>query len=105
MRRRENHANRIFEWKVIDILVKGARKANPEHSSHFEGMITLAMLLLKSGENFMRKQGSPVPLPRKNQIKKIKIQVVKNVTVRQCSKQSKRKDVPPNLVTSVRKKT
>ena len=53
----------------------------------------------------MRKQGSPVPLSRKNQIKKIKIQVVKNVTVRQCNKQPKRKDVSPNLVTSVRKKT
>ena len=49
-------------------------------------MITLSMILLKSGENYLRKQGSPVPLSRKNQIKKIKIQVVKNVTMRQCRK-------------------
>ena len=53
----------------------------------------------------MRTQGIPVPLSRKNQIKKIKIQVNKNVTVKQCSKQPKRKDVSLNLVTSIRKKT
>ena len=66
----------------MDILVTGARKANPELSSHFKNIITLAMLLLKFGEKFMRKQGSPVPLPRKNQSKKMNIQFIKNVTVR-----------------------
>ena len=89
----------------MNILVKGTRKAKPEHSRHFEGMITLSKILLKSGEIYMRKQGSPVPPLKKNQIKKIKIQVIKNVTVRQCNKQPKREDVSQNLVTSIRKKT
>ena len=53
----------------------------------------------------MRKQGSTVPPSRKNQIKKIKIQVINNVTVKQCSKQPKGKDVSPNLMMSVRQKT
>ena len=104
LRRRKNHANHILEQKVIAILVKNARKAKPEHSRHFESMITQSKMLLKSGDKYMREQGSPVPPSRKNQIKKIKIQVITNVTVRQCSKQPKREDVSPYLVTSIRKK-
>ena len=60
----------------MDFLVKGARKANPELLSHFEGMITLAILLLKFRENYMRKQGSSSPLPRKIRIKNMKILLV-----------------------------
>ena len=55
----------------MDFLVKGARKANPELSSHFETMITLDILHLKFEENYMRKQGSSSPLPRKIRVKKI----------------------------------
>ena len=75
----------------MDFLVTGARKAKPELSSHFKGMITLAILLLKFGENYMRKQGSSSPLPRKNHVKRMKIRIVKNVTLRQCGEKSKRK--------------
>ena len=45
----------------MNILVKGARKAKPEHSIHFENMITLSKPLQNFGENYMWKQGSPVP--------------------------------------------
>ena len=50
----------------MDFLVTGARKANPELWSHFKGIITLAILLLKFGENFMRKQGSSRYTPEKD---------------------------------------
>ena len=79
----------------MDVLVTGARTANPELSSHFKDIITLAILLLECGETFMRKQGSPVLFPRKNQSKKIKIQIVKNVTMRQCRKKCQKKNDSP----------
>ena len=54
----------------------------------------------------MRIQGSPAPPLKKNLIKKkLKIQVIKNVTVKQCNKQPNREDVLQNLVTSIRKTT
>ena len=54
-------------------------------------MITIAILLLKSRDNYMRKHGSFSPLSRKIRVKRMQIQFVKNVKVRQCSEQSKRK--------------
>ena len=53
----------------------------------------------------MWKQGIPVPPLKKNLIKKLKIQVIKNVTVKQCNKQPNREDISQNLVTSIRKTT
>ena len=89
----------------MNILVKDARNAKPKHSRHFEDMITLYKILLKSEEKYMWKQGSPVLPLKKNWIKKLKIQVIKNVTVKQCNKQPNREDVSQNLVTSIRKTT
>ena len=63
----------IPSGEVMDFLVTGAQKANPELSSHFKGIITLAILLLKFGENYIRKQGSSSTLPRRIHVKRIKI--------------------------------
>ena len=90
---------------VMNILVKSARKAKPEPLTHFEGMITLSKPLQKFGEKYMWKQGSPVPPLKNNWIKKLKIQVIKNVTVKQCNKQPNKEDASRNLVTSIRKMT
>ena len=51
----------------------------------------------------MRKQGSSSPLPRKINIKKMKIRIVKNVTVRQCSEKSKENEVTSNLGTWIKR--
>ena len=89
----------------MNILVKGVRKAKPEPLTHFEGMITLSKPLQNFGEKYMWNQGSLDPPLKKNWIKKLKIQVIKNVTVKQCNKQPNREDVSQNLVTSIRKTT
>ena len=73
LRMRKNRANRNSELEVMDFLVTGARKANPERSSHFKGIITLAILLLKFGKYYMRKQRSSNTLPRRIHVKRIKI--------------------------------
>ena len=54
-------------------------------------MIIIAMLLLKSGNIYVRKQGSPSLLPKRIHIKRIKIQFIKIVKARQCNEKSKGK--------------
>ena len=96
MRRHENHANRILEQEVMNTLVKSARDVKPEHSIHFKRMITLFKMLQKSGEKYIRNQRGSVSPLKKIYIKKVKIQVIKNVTVKQCNKQPNREGVSRN---------
>ena len=49
----------------MNILVKGARKAKPGHSIHFENMITLSKPLQNFEENIYVEAGEPCSTPEK----------------------------------------
>ena len=78
-------------------LVKSARDVKTKHSIHFKGRITLFKMLQKSGEKYMRNQRVSVSPLKKIDIKKLKIQVIKNITARQCNRCPNRGDVSRRL--------